>query len=127
MYDIVKLAENTGYVETIFGRKRYLTAELSSSNAMVRDFGRRAAINYPMQGTAADLIKLAMVDLDSKLLKQNMHSKMIMQVHDELVFEAFVSEIDSLEKMIVDSMALNQPLAVPLVVDINVGDTWQES
>ena len=127
MYDIVKLAENTGYVETIFGRKRYLTAELSSSNAMVRDFGRRAAINYPMQGTAADLIKLAMVDLDSKLLKQNMHSKMIMQVHDELVFEAFVSEIDSLEKMIVDSMTLNQPLAVPLVVDINVGDTWQES
>lgn len=127
MQNMVNLAEERGYVETIFGRKRYLGAALTSSNSNVRDFGKRAAINHPMQGAAADLIKLAMVDLDKKLKSSNLQSKLIMQVHDELVLEALKSEVPLLKEVVTEAMELGQPLAVPLVVDINVGATWQES
>ena len=126
MQNMVNLAEERGYVETIFGRKRYLGAALTSSNSNVRDFGKRAAINHPMQGAAADLIKLAMVDLDKKLKSSNLQSKLIMQVHDELVLEALKSEVPLLKEVVTEAMELGQPLAVPLVVDINVGATWQE-
>lgn len=126
MEGIVREVEKQGYVETIFGRKRYLETELSSSNAMIREFAKRAAINQPMQGTAADLMKIAMIDFAKKLKEHNLKSKMIMQVHDELVVEVLKSELDEVKTLVKESMELNQPLSVPLVVDINVGETWKE-
>ena len=119
-------AEKNGYVETIFGRKRYLSTELSSSNGMIREFAKRAAINQPMQGTAADLMKIAMIDFSKKLKENNLQSKMIMQVHDELVIEVLKSEQDIVTKLVKEAMELNQPLSVPLVVDVNVGESWKE-
>ncbi len=126
MEDMVASVEEKGYVETAFGRKRYLAGELNSSNGMLREFAKRAAINQPMQGTAADLIKLAMVDLDKKMKELNLNSKLIIQVHDELVIEADKSEIETLKTVVQEAMELNQPLSVPLVVDINIGESWQE-
>lgn len=120
-------AEERGFVETIFGRKRYLATELSSSNGMIREFAKRAAINQPIQGTAADLMKIAMIDFSKKLKENNLQSKMIMQVHDELVVEVVKSELDIVTKLVKESMELNQPLSVPLVVDVNVGESWKES
>lgn len=122
----VKQAELNGFVETIFGRKRYLKSELASPNNMIREFAKRAAINQPMQGTAADLMKIAMIDFSKKLKENNLKSKMIMQVHDELVVEALKTELEQVKKLIRESMELNQPLQVPLVVDISTGDTWKE-
>ena len=119
-------AEKNGYVETIFGRKRYLETELASSNALIRDFGKRAAINQPMQGTAADLMKIAMIEFSKKLKENNLKSKMIIQVHDELVVEVLKSELDIVTKLVKEAMELNQPLSVPLVVDVNVGESWKE-
>lgn len=118
--------EKKGYVETIFGRKRYLETELASSNAMIREFGKRAAINQPMQGTAADLMKIAMIEFSKKLKENNLKSKMIIQVHDELVVEVLKSELDEVTKLVKVAMELNQPLSVPLVVDVNVGESWKE-
>ena len=126
MEDIVQKVFEQGYVETMFGRKRYLAGEVNSSNGMVRDFAKRAAINHPMQGTAADLIKLAMVDLDRKMYANNLKSKLIMQVHDELVLEVYKDELEIVQKLVREAMELNQPLSVPLIIDISVGETWQE-
>lgn len=123
----VKQAELDGFVETIFGRKRYLKDELESPNNMIREFAKRAAINQPMQGTAADLIKIAMIDFAQKLKENNLKSKLILQVHDELVVETLKEELDTVKKLVKKSMELNQPLRVPLVVDISTGDTWKES
>lgn len=119
-------AEEKGFVETIFGRKRYLATELSSSNGMIREFAKRAAINQPIQGTAADLMKIAMIDFSKKLKENNLKSKMIMQVHDELVVEVVKSELDIVTNLVKEAMELNQPLSVPLVVDVNVGESWKE-
>ncbi len=127
MQAMVKFVEKEGYVETIFGRKRYLENEINSPNAMIREFAKRAAINHPMQGSAADLIKIAMVDFNKKLKENNLKSKMIMQVHDELVVEVEKTEFELVKKLITESMELNQPLLVPLVLDINTGDSWKES
>jgi len=126
MEQVALFAEKNGYVESLYGRKRKLEDELNSSNAQIREFARRAAINHPMQGTAADLIKLAMIDVNEKLKKGNFESKMIMQVHDELVLEVKKSELNQVKKLVVEAMELNQPLRVPLVVDVNVGATWKE-
>lgn len=119
-------AEEKGFVETIFGRKRYLATELSSSNGMIREFAKRAAINQPIQGTAADLMKIAMIDFSKKLKENNLKSKMIMQVHDELVVEVVKSELDVVTNLVKEAMELQQPLSVPLVVDVNVGESWKE-
>ena len=127
METTVKQAEIDGFVETIFGRKRYLKDELESPNNMIREFAKRAAINQPMQGTAADLIKIAMIDFAQKLKENNLKSKLILQVHDELVVETLKEELDTVKKLVKKSMELNQPLRVPLVVDISTGDTWKES
>ena len=118
--------QKTGYVETIFGRRRYLENELSSSNAMIREFAKRAAINQPMQGTAADLIKIAMIDFSKKLKENNLKSKMIIQVHDEIVVEVYKPELETVKMLIKESMELGQPLSVPLLIDINVGESWKE-
>jgi len=126
MTNMVIAVEKQGYVETIFGRRRYLESEINSPNAMIREFAKRAAINQPMQGSAADLIKLAMIDFAQKLKENNLKSRLIMQVHDELVVEVLKSEFDEVKKLILESMELNQPLRVPLVVDINAGESWKE-
>ncbi len=126
MEEMVEKVSEQGYVATVKGRKRYLSSELHSSNGLVRDFAKRAAINHPMQGTAADLIKLAMVDLDKRIKEYNLKSKLIIQVHDELVLEVYKDELDIVQKIVKESMELGQPLSVPLVIDICVGETWQE-
>lgn len=122
----VEFVNTHGYVETIFGRKRYLATELQSPNYQIREFAQRAAINQPLQGTAADLIKMAMIEVDKQLSTKRLKTKMIMQVHDELVFEVPKQELDTVKELVLKAMELNQPLSVPLDVDINVGMTWRE-
>lgn len=126
MENTVEFALSHGYVETIFGRKRYVQNELTSPNHMIREFGKRAAINQPLQGTAADLMKLAMIETYKNLNENNLKSKMIMQVHDEIVIEVYENEEDIVKELVVKSMELNQPLEIPLKVDVNLGKTWQE-
>ena len=126
MEGTVKEAEEKGFVQTIFGRKRYLASELSSSNGMIREFAKRAAINQPMQGSAADLMKIAMIDFSNKLKENNLKSKMIIQVHDELVVEVLKTELEDVKQLVKEAMELKQPLSVPLVVDISVGESWKE-
>ena len=127
MFNMVALVEKQGYVETIFGRRRYLENEINSTNAMIREFAKRAAINHPMQGSASDLIKLAMIDFAKSLKEHNLKSKMIIQVHDELVVEVEKSELEQVKELVLKSMELGQPLKVPLLVDINAGESWKES
>ena len=126
MENMVHLVEEQGYVETIFGRRRYLENEINSSNAMVREFAKRAAINHPMQGSSSDLIKIAMVDFAKSLKENKCKSKLILQVHDELVVETAKNEFELVKKLVKDAMELNQPLRVPLLIDINAGVTWKE-
>ena len=126
MEDKKEFANTNGYVETIFGRKRYLAAELLSPNFQIREFAQRAAINQPLQGSAADLIKMAMIEVDKQLEAQGLKAKMIMQVHDELVFELPKEELETLKLLVLKAMELNQPLRVPLEVDINCGTSWKE-
>ena len=125
MNNEVEFVTQNGYVETAFGRKRYLASELQSSNYQIREFAQRAAINQPLQGTAADLIKIAMIRVDKAI--DGMKTKMIMQVHDELVFEVPKEELEQLKSIILDCMALkDQNLKIPLDVDINYGSSWKE-
>lgn len=126
MIEKVDYVHEYGYVETLYGRKRYLGAELSSANYQIREFAERAAINQPLQGTAADLIKMAMIKIDEELTKKNLKSKMVMQVHDELVFEAAKDEIEELKAIVKNGMEMGQPFKVPLEVDINCGASWKE-
>ena len=126
MIEKVDYVHEYGYVETLYGRKRYLGAELSSANYQIREFAERAAINQPLQGTAADLIKMAMIKIDEELTKKNLKSKMVMQVHDELVFEAAKDEIEELKSLVKNGMEMGQPFKVPLEVDINCGASWKE-
>ncbi len=127
MNNMVQLVEEQGYVETIFGRRRYLKNEINNSNAMVREFAKRAAINHPMQGSASDLIKLAMIDFSKALKVNKLKSKLIMQVHDELVVEVVKEELEDVKRLVLSAMELDQPLKVPLLVDINIGESWKES
>ena len=124
MNETIEKANAMGYVETLYGRRRYLGAELNSRNANIRDFAYRAAINAPLQGTSADIIKIAMVDLHKKL--ENYKSKMILQIHDELVLEVPENELEEVKNLTVKSMELNQPLKVPLKVEVGYGRTWME-
>lgn len=126
MQDKIDFANKNGYVETLLGRKRFLLAELQSSNYQIREFAQRAAINQPLQGTAADLIKQAMIEVDKQITAKGLKSKMIMQVHDELVFELPKEELEELKQLVVSAMELSQPLKVPLVVDVNYGESWKE-
>ena len=120
----IEFVSKHGYVETIFGRKRYLASELQSSSYQIREFAQRAAINQPLQGTAADLIKMAMIRVDKEL--EGLETKMVLQVHDELVFEVPKSELEAVKEIAIRCMELDQPLKVPLIVDINYGPSWKE-
>lgn len=94
---------------------------------MIREFAKRAAINHPMQGSASDLIKLAMIDFSKRLKDNNLKSKLIIQVHDELVIETAKDELEQVKSLVLESMELEQPLRVPLLIDVNVGESWKES
>ncbi len=127
MDDTVLFALTYGYVETIFGRKRYLASELASPNHMIKEFAQRAAINHPMQGTAADLIKMAMLNVYKKMKEMNLKSKMVLQVHDELVFEVEKDELEQVKEMVTYEMQNVAEMKVPLIVDVNWGASWKES
>ena len=115
-----------GYAKTLYGRKRYLLDELVSSNHQIKEFAQRAAINSPLQGAAADIIKKAMIELYKKLQDGKFKSKMIMQVHDELILQVYKNELEEIKQVVKEAMELEQPLLVPLVVDIEVGSTWMD-
>lgn len=123
---IVLSAKEKGYSETMYGRRRPIP-ELSSSNFMTRSFGERAAMNSPVQGTAADIIKIAMININKELKQKRMKSKLVLQVHDELLVETHISEVDDVKKIIVDNMSNAAKLAVPLIVDIHSGNSWYEA
>ncbi len=122
----IEEARRNGYVTTLWGRKRYFQ-RLNDPNNMLRRADERAACNAPIQGSAADLIKLAMIELDKKLRETGSKAKLILQVHDELVLEVPDSELESVKKLVVDCMQMNQPLKVPLKVDIHSGKNWMEA
>lgn len=126
MEETIVDAYDKGYVKTLYGRKRYLADELHSTTRQIKEFAERAAINAPLQGTAADLIKIAMIDLYKKLKENNLKSKIIMQVHDELVLEVPKTETEIIKKLTTEAMELNQPLRVPLKIDINIAENWKE-
>ncbi len=119
-------ARESGYVETLFGRRLNLP-DINAKNAAVRQYAERTAINAPMQGTAADLIKLAMIAIDQWIMDNQSSSKIIMQVHDELVFEVEKSNLDQMSKIASDLMCRVASLDVPLVVDIGHGKNWKEA
>jgi DNA polymerase-1 len=121
-----KSASEKGYVETLFGRRLYLP-EINSSNGMRRQAAERTAINAPMQGTAADIIKLAMIDIDKWISNKKLKSKIIMQVHDELVLEVLEDEEDIIREGLVERMSGIVRLNVPLVVDFGSGKNWDEA
>lgn len=119
-------AMRTGYVTTLMGRRRYIP-ELSSNNVVDRQAGERIAANTPIQGSAAELCKLAMLGIARRLREQKLAARMLLQIHDELVFEAPVAEVDAVRTIAREEMERAFPLDVPLVVDIGVGDTWAEA
>jgi DNA polymerase-1 len=122
----IALAKERGYAETILGRRRYLR-DINASNATVRNFAERNAINAPIQGSSADMIKIAMIGIQRELTRLKMQSKMILQVHDELVFDAHLNELDTLKSIVNDKMVNAMPLSVPVIVEINTGDNWLEA
>ena len=128
MDNTIKFAKEKGYVETLMGRKRWLR-DINSSNFTVRGFAERNAINSPIQGTAADMIKMAMILIHEAMKKENMQSKMILQVHDELVFDAVPEELDLLKPLILNNMrnALPLPNEVPVEAELGVGINWLEA
>ena len=123
---MVEFAREHGYVQTIFGRRRYIP-ELREKNFSIRAFGERTAANSPIQGSAADLIKIAMIRIDTRLRKQGFAAKMLLQVHDELVFEAPPDEISRIQALVREEMENAAELSVPLVVDIGVGTNWVDT
>ena len=124
--DCVDRVRETGYAETVLGRRRYLP-DIASNNATVRAFAERNAVNAPIQGSAADIIKVAMVRMQAALNEHQLNARMIMQVHDELVFDVPVDEVAQLEGLIEAAMADAVTLAVPLVVDMSTGQNWLEA
>ena len=122
----VNFAKDYGYVETMLGRRRYLR-DINSGNSVVRNFAERNAINAPIQGSSADMIKIAMINIDKEMTSRNLKSKMILQVHDELVFDAFKDELDVLQEIIKEKMLNALPLSIPIEVNLNTGENWLEA
>jgi DNA polymerase-1 len=119
-------AREKGYVETIMGRRRYLR-DINSQNATIRGFAERNAINAPIQGSAADMIKLAMIKIHQDIIDQKLASRMTMQVHDELVFDVPKGEVEAMRAIIVERMKNAMPVAVPIEVEIGQGNNWLEA
>ncbi|MBE9485346.1 MAG: DNA polymerase I [Bacteroidetes bacterium] len=122
----IDFARKHGYVETMMGRRRYLR-DINSSNATVRGYAERNAINAPVQGSSADMIKIAMINIHESIRREGMNSKMLLQVHDELVFDAHKNELDLLRKLVEEKMCSAIPMSVPVVIDMNTGDNWLEA
>ena len=125
MNDIVEKAKETGYVETQFKRRRYIP-ELKSNNYMVRQFGQRAAMNTPIQGTAADIMKIAMINVLKELKNRNMKSKIILQVHDEMMIEATLDEVEQVKEILKNCMENATELKVPLIAEISEAINWYD-
>ncbi len=126
MKDAVDAAKTTGYAKTMFGRKREIK-ELASGNYQMRAFGERAAMNTPVQGTAADIIKLAMIHVSKRLKEENLESKLILQVHDELIVEAKKEEKERVCVILREEMERAADLKVPLKVDMHTGQSWYDA
>ena len=123
MDSTITFAKENGFVETIFKRKRFLS-NINSGNATMRGFDERNAINAPIQGSAADIIKIAMINIHKKLLENKMQSKLLLQVHDELVFEILKEEEKPIKKLVKQEMMNAVKFNVPLEVEIGVGENW---
>ena len=126
MDDCVMKAQEKGYAETLMGRKRFLH-NINSSNRVVKQFEERVAINMPIQGSAADMIKLAMINIHRELVKRKTRTKMVLQVHDELLFDAHKDEVEELRPMIKELMESALPLDVPVLVETGIGDNWLDA
>lgn len=124
--DTIAAARENGYVETIFGRRRYLP-DINARNATVRALAERNAVNAPIQGTAADIIKLAMIGVDRKIAEEGLRSKMVLQIHDELLFDTISSEREKLMSIVKEQMEHVTELSVPLTVECNYGKNWLEA
>ena len=124
--DTVKHAKEMGYVVTLFGRRRPVP-ELKSSNFMQRSFGERVAMNAPIQGTAADIMKIAMCAVNNRLKENHMKSRLVLQVHDELLVEAYHTEVEEVKQILKEEMEQAASLEVPLVVDMHTGENWYEA
>lgn len=122
----VNFAKDNGFVETMLGRRRYLR-DINSGNSVVRNFAERNAINAPIQGSSADMIKIAMIEIDKEMTARNMKSKMILQVHDELVFDVCKDELDVIQEIVRDKMLNALPLSIPIEVNLNTGENWLEA
>lgn len=126
MTDIVEKAKEQGYVETLYHRRRALP-ELKSSNFIQRSFGERVALNMPIQGTAADIMKLAMLRVYDRLRRENLQARLIMQVHDELIVECPEAEREAVEKLLRQEMEQVAALAVPLTAEAHSGKNWLDA
>ncbi len=124
--DTVAGARENGYVETIFGRRRYLP-DINSKNGTVRSLAERNAVNAPIQGTSADIIKLAMTSVDKRLTAEGLQSRMVLQIHDELMFDAVPSEVETLKRIVTEEMENVVKLSIPLTVECNYGNNWLEA
>ena len=125
MDDMKKNAKETGYVETLFNRRRYIP-ELKSNNYMVRQFGERAAMNTPIQGTAADIMKIAMINVYKKLIEEKLDAKIVLQVHDEMMIEAPLAEADKVKEIVKNEMESAIKLNVPLIAEVSEAENWYE-
>ena len=125
MEKIKAKAKETGYVETLFSRRRYIP-ELKSNNYMVRQFGERAAMNTPVQGTAADIMKIAMIKVLKELKKRKLKTKIVLQVHDEMMLEAPVSEKEEVKNLLKECMESAAILKVPLIAEVSEADNWYD-
>lgn len=126
MADIVEIGKKQGYVETIMHRRRYIP-ELESKNRNIRGFGERVALNTPIQGSAADIIKIAMVEIYQELQEKQLRGKLILQVHDELIIQVEDGDIDEVKELLSNVMSHAVELDLPLKVDINSGKTWYDA
>ncbi len=124
--DTIAGARENGYVETIFGRRRYLP-DINSKNGTVRSLAERNAVNAPIQGTSADIIKLAMINVDKRLSEEGLQSRMVLQIHDELMFDAVPSEVEALKRIVTEEMENVIELSIPLTVECNYGNNWLEA
>jgi len=126
MDNVIKEAKEQGYVTTLLGRRRYLP-QIHSRNYGERSFAERTAMNTPIQGTAADIIKHAMIEVDRRIKEKGLKSRMLLQVHDELIFEVPEEEVETMKTLVRETMEQALPLSVPLIVDVNIGANWYEA
>ena len=126
MSEQVDFARDNGYVQTVLGRRRYLK-DINGNNAIVRGAAERNAVNAPIQGSAADIIKIAMINIHEKLSSGNYKTKMLLRVHDELVFDCYRSELEGMKTLIKTEMENAYKMAVPLDVEVGIGENWLEA